>query len=256
MVNIYEKIIDAVNNNLTAYLVTIIKSFGETPNTTGAKMLVYENGDIAGTIGGGNIEHLVIARILKEKPAGIVQWEIGLTPEEKMICGGHITILVEPLGNPDKLYIAGGGHCGIALSSLAGNAGFNVTVIDNREEWANHTKHPENVQTVVCNYKHIAEHIDFSKNTYIVIMTHHHQYDLLVLKNLISKPYKYIGMIGSRKKVKETFDELRKAQVSEELLQKVHAPIGIDIHSVTPFEIAVSILAELIKIKNEPPTEY
>ena len=116
----------------------------------------------------------------------------------------NFKIIIEPLINPDKLYIIGRGRT-VLLSSLAVKAGFNVIVIDDRGEWANKIKHPNTNQIIVCDYKDIAGHIDFSENAYIVIMTHQHKNDQEVLKNVITKKTKYIGMIGSEKKVKETF---------------------------------------------------
>jgi xanthine dehydrogenase accessory factor len=249
MIEIYNKIYNAVETGKTAYVVTVIKVFGSTPSRLGAKMFIDENENIEGTIGGGNLEQIVIKRVLKQKTETLQLWDIDLDSEAKMACGGRVTLIVEPLFSKDKLYIIGGGHCAVQLSELAAKGGFNVTVIDNRQEWANSEKHPF-AKTVTDDYKNVENHIVFSENTYIVIMTHQHRYDMDVAAKLVTHEYAYLGMIGSKSKAAKTFEHLREIGIPEDLIRKIHSPIGLQINSDTPFEIAVSIMAQLIEVKN------
>ncbi len=250
MTEIYDKIRNAVETGKTAYVITVIKIFGSTPSRLGAKMLIDEDGYSDGTIGGGNLEQMVIKKVLKLKPDTLQVWEIDLDSEAKMACGGRVVLIVEPLFSKDKLYIIGGGHCAVQLSELAAKGGFNVTVIDNREEWANNKKHPF-AKNIVAPYDSVENHITFGKDTYIVIMTHRHRYDMDVVEKLLDKEYAYLGMIGSKSKVAKTAENLRRKNFPEALIKKIYAPIGLQINSDTPFEIAVSIMAQLIAVKNK-----
>ncbi len=249
MNNIYETISESVRNGDEAWVVTVIKTFGSTPSRTGAKMFLLNEERFEGTIGGGNLEQLVKKRILKEKPETLQIWDIDLESEAKMACGGRVTLIVEPLFPKDRLYIIGGGHVAVQLSQLAAKSGFKVTVIDNRPEWANRQKHPL-AKTVVAPYDDFKRHIRFSENCYLVVMTHQHRFDMMAVSQLVNESYRYLGMIGSKNKVSKTAEKLKEAGVPDERINKIHAPIGLEIHSDTPFEIAVSIVAELIKVKN------
>ncbi len=249
MFEIYDKIKEAIRTNQNAWVVTVVKTFGSTPSRVGAKMMVFENETSEGTIGGGNLEQLVKKRIGKELPETLQLWDINLDSDAKMACGGRVSLLTEPLLSKDKLFIIGGGHCAVQLSELAAKGGFRVTVIDNRAEWANQEKHPF-AKTVVTPYEKVTHAIEFSMNTYLVIMTHQHRFDLQIVEQIINKKYRYLGMIGSTNKVIKTAERLRELKVPEERIRGIHAPIGLQIHSDTPFEIAVSIMAELISVKN------
>jgi xanthine dehydrogenase accessory factor len=255
--NIYNNISEAVKDNNPSWLVTIINVTGSTPAKIGMKMIVYSDGKIKGTVGGGEIEKRIIDRIIDVKPTEADKWSYNLgthnieAEDTKMECGGTQEVLVEPLMMKNNLYIIGGGHCGIALSSLAAKTGFFVTVIDNRPEWASNEKHPH-AKTVVCpEYKNISDNIYFSDNTYIVIMTHGHVHDEFALEQLIDKKYRYIGMIGSSRKVRIVFENLIKKGIQRKKVLQVYSPIGLDIGTThTPEDIAVSIMAQLIAVKN------
>ncbi len=247
-----QKIESIMAQNIPAYLVTVISANESIPTRLGEKMIVYTEGKIFGTIGGGNLEKQIIDYIMLNKPVDTLKLSFNLTKSgnTKMVCGGNVEILIERLFNPYLLYIVGAGHCAIELSPLAKKTGFYVTVIDHRKDWANKEKHPFADKITVTPYKNIQKHIDFTDNTYIVIMTHNHEHDELVLKKCLRKKYKYLGMIGSENKVKQSFQNLIKAGFSKKELKKVYAPVGFNIGSVTPVEIAISISAQLIALKN------
>lgn len=256
MENIYIKITEAVNNNIPAWLVTVTNVTGSTPASIGMKMLVYSDGSIYGTVGGGEIEKKIIDRIVSTKTEKTekLNYNLGTSDNKSestnMVCGGIQEVLVEPLLTGTPLYIIGGGHCGMALSKLAAKTGFLVTVIDNRDEWANKSKHPDASNTICCNYEEVENKINFSNEIFIVIMTHGHIHDALVLEKLVKKKYKYIGMIGSKRKVKIVLEDLIAKGIKGELIRNVFSPVGLDLLTHKPDEIAVSIAAQMIAVRS------
>ncbi len=237
------------------WIATVVSVEGSTPVDAGMKLGVWADGRTEGTIGGGEIEKRVIARILRERPSILQVWRYDLGAAEAtgektgMICGGTQEVLVEPFGNGAPLTILGGGHCGIALSTLAAQCGFSVTVIDDREEWSSREKHPSAARTVTAPFQEAGEHIRFGQDAFIVIMTHGHRYDEMALRQCLGRPYRYLGLLGSSRKVADLFRRLGEDGVDESELGRVRAPAGLDIGSHTPQEIAVSIVAEMVALK-------
>ncbi|MBU0508298.1 XdhC/CoxI family protein [bacterium] len=257
----YRTVVEAIEGGRAAYTAILTSTTGSTPQKAGAKMLIYADGTTFGTIGGGDVERKLVEDVLSKRPRDpwVVRYE--LDPETsgpddlKMMCGGSATFLVEPLTVPHQLYVVGGGHCGVELSRLAAQVGFSVTVFDNRAEWASRGKHPCAARVVCAPYEEVDAHIESSAETYIVIMTHGHEHDELVLRRCLKKEYKYLGVIGSRRKAAGLFERLKGDGIASDLLSRVRCPIGLPIQSHTPAEIAVSIVAELIAVKNGPPHE-
>ena len=157
--------------------------------------------------------------------------------------------VVEPLLALANLYIFGAGHVSQFLSKVAKMVDFNVTIIDDRAEFANRERFPEADNIFVEDFNDVFNHLDFSLKPYLVIVTRGHSHDALVLEKSIEQPTRYIGMIGSKRKIRMVLDYLREKGVKKAILESVHAPIGIDISSETPQEIAISIVAELIQIR-------
>lgn len=252
---IYKKIIDAIDAKSIVWLVTVVGVGGSTPGKIGMKMLVSSSGELDGTIGGGAIELLVTKKILKEKPTTTVRWSFDLgagSHNEKtgMLCGGEQEVLVDPLFSGHELYIIGAGHCGQALSLLAAKCDFLVHVIDDRKEFVTSELHPSANKLICTQYNNIEEHIKFSPEIYIVVMTHGHKHDELVMRKLIRKPHKYLGIIGSKNKVSSVFTKMLTDGFDKEELRKLYTPIGLNLGSQTPNEIAVSIMAQLLAVKN------
>ncbi len=158
-------------------------------------------------------------------------------------------VLIEPVSGISRLYIFGAGHISRYISTVAKVAEFDVTVIDDRESFANRVRFPEADEVIVEDFHSVFRHISLQPDDYVVIITRGHSHDALILEEALKNPCRYIGMIGSRRKTKILFDHLREAGVAEEALRKVHAPIGIDIDAETPQEIAISIVAELTKVR-------
>jgi xanthine dehydrogenase accessory factor len=245
----------AIDANTAAVLVSVVGIEGSTPAALGARMLVYPDRAIFGTVGGGSIELQAIRTAASGQITAPRRIRFSLTGEQTdavptgMVCGGWVELLFEPLARTEHLYIVGGGHCAVELAPLARKAGFEVTVIDNRPEWANSEKHPS-VHVLCVPYAEVGPHIRFSGHSYVVIMTHGHRHDEEVLRQCLGRELKYLGMIGSRKKTQRCFDSLLAEGRSREELSRVYAPVGFGIGSMTPIEIAISISAQLIAVRN------
>ncbi|MRR10240.1 hypothetical protein EG831_09255, partial [bacterium] len=205
--------------------------------------------------GGGEAEQRVIAAALSDGASGVrtMRFELKGEPDQqdgtRMICGGAMEVLLEPVGKAHRLYILGGGHCGMALSALAAQCGFAVTVIDDRPEWATRDKHPA-ARVVCAPYAEAAKHIAFSDDAYVVIMTHGHEHDELLLRACVGRPHKYLGLIASKRKVGLFFERMEKDGTRRDDLKGIFTPVGFDIGSDTPAEIAVSICAQLIAVRS------
>ncbi|MCP4583629.1 MAG: xanthine dehydrogenase accessory protein XdhC [candidate division Zixibacteria bacterium] len=231
-------------------LAMVVKTVGSTPRDMGAKMLVYPDGSISGTIGGGTLEHLVakecLAMIRDNNQHLLKSYKLNDSSPDAtgMACGGEAEVFMELFRAPDKLIIFGGGHIGRALAKIADDLAFNMIVVDDRQEVLDNYK--PSIETVLTDENFSSELPSIDKNSYIVIVTHGHKCDLQVLTYVLKHDCAYLGMIGSTRKVKKTFEELAKSGVKESLLEKVHAPIGLDIGAEGPYEIAVAIAAELI----------
>ena len=257
MDEIYEEILKIRQRGENAVLATVISVKGSTPREEGSKMLIKSNGTIFGSIGGGSLEGQVIeraVRIIKEggRPE-ILKFDLTGkdAAEEGMICGGNMEVFLDPILSEPNLYIFGGGHISTTLSKIAKMVGFKIIIIDDRDSFANKERFPEADEIYAQDFKIVISEIKLRKPYYIVIVTRGHIHDEVVLEWAINKEPVYIGMIGSKKKNKTIFAHLEEKGISKERLKEVHAPIGIDINAQTPEEIAVSIVAELIKKRRE-----
>ncbi|MBN1755419.1 XdhC family protein [bacterium] len=252
--NIYNEIIRHQEENRAAALATVVKVEGSAPQVVGAKMLIDMDGNIYGTVGGGTVEARVIEdgiKAITERTAGIFKYNFSIKngAEGEMICGGQMEIFIEPLVIYPMLYIFGGGHIGSSLAKIAIEVGFQAVVIDDRKELLSSDQWPESVKLLQGNFTEIAQKLNYGPDCFIVIATHGHLYDQDVLEECISKSYKYIGMIGSKNKVRTIFNNLIDKGINQKLLNRVHTPIGLDIGGRSPAEIAVSIIAEIIAVK-------
>jgi len=249
--DIYEEIIRLRREGRNSALATIINTQGSIPSFITAKMLIRDDGSIVGTIGGGGAEWEIIrvARevIEREKPV-TVSFDLNKQPglDAGMVCGGSLEIYVEPLVAAPTLYIFGAGHTGRATYQVARPAGFDVVVIDDRPAFANRQNYPEARDIVVADLDAAMAQLAPTPASYILILTPSHLSDMRVLRWAISTPARYIGMIGSKRKVTGIFHELQKEGCRAEHFKAVHAPVGLDIGAQTPEEIAISILAEMV----------
>jgi xanthine dehydrogenase accessory factor len=254
MNDIYQEIVRVKTEGEEAALVTVVSASGSTPREEGAKMLVKPDGSIIGTIGGGSLEAQIIKEAVKVIKQGkpkrlhrsLTAKEAG---EEGMICGGDLEVFIEPILTPPALYIFGGGHIALALTRMGKLCGFNIAVVDDRAEFASAERFPEADTLLAGDFPKSFPKIKIDNSSYIVIVTHGHQHDEVVLEWAVGTPAKYIGMIGSKTKNETIYSHLLAKGISREQLDRVHAPIGLEIEAQTPEEIAVSILAEVIKVR-------
>ncbi|MBD3234858.1 MAG: hypothetical protein GF315_14135 [candidate division Zixibacteria bacterium] len=251
--DIFAEITDSRAKSRQFVIAIIVNNSGHTPRDVGAKMLVYSDGSQSGTIGGGSFEKHVIDDCLKMMNDSIhhllktYRFEQSGEDSVDMMCGGESQVYMELNIIPDSLLIFGGGHVCNALVKIATDLDFAITVIDNRPNILDNYQPP--VKTVYAGDNYSENLPAITQNSYIVIVTQGHRYDRDILAKVIKSECAYIGMIGSRKKIERTYSALEKEGINRELLNKVHAPIGLDIGAEGPHEIAVSIAAELIKVQ-------
>lgn len=246
----------------------VVDTEGSTPRKKGAWLLMRQDGSRYGTVGGGILEAEVerIARnTFTTKESKIYHFR--LKPEDQdsldMRCGGDANVLIEYVNAEnsdsfleehvakDTAFIFGAGHVGLALEPVLRHVGFSTTVVDDRQEYANRERFRQADQVKVINsFENAFENIETDENSYIVIMTRGHSYDYIVLKQALEKKSAYVGMIGSKIKVADTMEKLKKDGFTEGELERVYSPIGIQIYGETPEEIAISIAAEMIKVRS------
>jgi xanthine dehydrogenase accessory factor len=252
---VFSALSDALSRGEEVALVTIVASSGSTPQRVGAKMLVFADGRTVGTIGGGCYEDDAFWKareaIASRRPA-TTRYELSddFAEESGLICGGQMEVFIEPVEAAPDVYIFGAGHVGQSLARMAHEAGFHVHVIDDREKFASAERLGSDVDVQVSDIPDWLAAHPLPSTAYAVIVTRGHRHDLDALRALAGQPLRYVGLIGSRAKVKRIYDALRDEGLTPEQLRPIYAPIGLDIGAVTPQEIAVSILAELIAVKH------
>ena len=244
-------------------LCTIVKTEGSTPLKAGAQMLVQTDGSIAGTIGGGALEYAVIKQALmalSHSENTLVQHR--LTRDHNMCCGGTVHVFIEAIQVPPQCFIFGAGHVGKALAMLVATLDFEVVLIDGRpnildgcliahDQSEERTLHEGTIRYVNEEPDEAISSLNWDSNTYVIIATHSHPLDRAILQLALPKPFKYCGMIGSKRKVivtRKLF--LERGWATEDDLGRIDMPIGIDIAASSPAEIAVSIAARMIEVKN------
>ncbi len=251
---VFEALNAALERGEDAALVTIVSANGSTPQRVGAKMLVFPDGRMVGTIGGGCYENDAFWKakeaIQTRKPQ-LVKYDLNddFAQENGLVCGGQMQVYIEPLESTPRLYVVGAGHVGYNLAKLAATIGFKIHVLDDREKFANQERFPEAESVVVETIPAWLQTADIPSSAYVVIVTRGHTYDLDALRSLAKRDLRYLGLIGSKAKVKRIYDALLEEGMPAEYLQRVHAPVGLDIGAVSPEEIAVAILAELIAVR-------
>jgi xanthine dehydrogenase accessory factor len=251
MDNIYKAINEILNQGEQASLATIVSKQGSTPAPVGAKMIVKSNNDIVGTVGGGRVESEIRQIAIKTIGDGLPKLVSINLSDSDSICGGSISVFIEPIISSEKIFIFGAGHIAQPLSKMAVLTGFNVTIIDDRQEYANPDRFSEADKIITSDYEDASNQLEIDYNSFIVIITRGHSFDQQVLEWACGTKAKYIGMIGSKTKIQQVFDNLRQKGVDDKKIAEVHAPIGLEIGSETPSEIAVSILAEIIKVRHQ-----
>ncbi len=252
---VFQAVIDAINTEKPVALATVIRTQGSVPRHEGSKMLVHSDGSIVGTVGGGEVERRVIAEALKVietgKPRLLSYSLIDPAKGDPGICGGTLEVFVEPILPPPTVLVVGCGHVGRAVAELAKWLGFRVIVTDVQPELCK----PNQIEAdryVPCPAHEIADNIEIGRQTYVVVVTRDSALDVAALPGLLATTAPYIGVIGSRRRWATTVKALKEQGITEEQLSRVHSPIGLHIHAETPKEIALSIMAQIVQVRNGP----
>jgi xanthine dehydrogenase accessory factor len=254
--DIYEQIVQLRRDGRRGAVATIVNVRGSIPSFKTAKMLVRDDGSIVGTIGGGCVEAEVwqAAREVmeSEKPRSL-KFDLNQDPkyDTGLVCGGTLEVFIEPVLPPALLYVFGAGHVAFNLCQTAANAGFDVVVADDRSSYATRERFPAAREVHALDFDEAMKLLDPSESTFVVIVTRGHRDDMSILRWAVQTRARYVGMIGSKRKVIEIFKTLQKEGLSASLFDRVHAPVGLDIGAVTPEEIAVAITAELIAVRRQ-----
>lgn len=250
--DVYEELVELRRSGQKCAVATIVEVAGSIPSFQSAKMLIRQDGTMVGTIGGGCTEAEVwqAARdvIDTEKPR-MLQFNLGQEAayDNGLICGGQLNVYVEPVLPVPKALIFGAGHISKSLSKVATLAGFATTVIDNRDSYANRERFPEASEVIADEYEDVFPRLSADDATYAIIVTRGHKDDMRVLRWAAEQPLRYVGMIGSKRKTLEVAKHLLAEGIDLDKLSRIHAPMGLDIGAVTPEEIAVAVVAEMIR---------
>ncbi len=224
-----------------------------TPRKAGAKMLVFEDGSSWGTIGGGRNEKAAIAECLKaissHKPTTVTYNYFGR--EGESVCGGQMKVFIEPFTPAIDFIICGAGHIALPLSATGKMLGYKVTIIDSRKAFANKQRFPHVDRIIVGDYAKSLSKISIHSNTYIAIVTHGNEHDFECLKSVIKSQAGYIGVISSKPKKVKFFGRLKKLGIEQKYLNRISIPMGLDIGAQTPQEIAISISAQIVQLKEQ-----
>jgi xanthine dehydrogenase accessory factor len=252
-VDLFEEIVKMRRAGQRGALATIVHTNGSIPSYESSRMLVRDDGSIAGTIGGGCVEAEVWAAakevMHKEAPRKMVfNLNNEATYDNGLICGGTLEVFVEPILPQPMLYLFGGGHVSMAVAKAAGAAGFGICVVDDREAFANAERFPM-AQEIYTTYEDAFEKIRPNAATYLIIVTRGHKEDMRVLGWAVRTPARYVGMIGSKRKVLSVYKALENDGYRPDEFQRVYAPMGLEIGALAPEEIAISIVAELIAVR-------
>jgi xanthine dehydrogenase accessory factor len=252
--DVFQEICNLQRQGRRSALATIVNVRGSIPSAKAAKMLVRDDGTIVGTIGGGCVENDVrksAIEVMSDEKPRTFEFNLDQHPDDDtgLVCGGSLQVFVEPITPAPLLYIFGAGHVGLNIYKVALIAGFQPIIVDDRDIYANRERFPEALDVLTGDMDQILAKLDPPDTSYIAIVTRGHRHDLRVLRWAIETRAHYIGMIGSGRKVLTLYKQLEEEGFDREVLDKVYAPIGLNIGSVTPEEIAVSVVAELIGVR-------
>lgn len=250
--NLYLTLAKLVEEDECAALCTVVYTKGSTPRRAGSKMLVFENGDFTGTVGGGELEHLVREAAQKAmnegKPTLLKYSMTDPARGDPGVCGGQVEVYVEPVLPPEKIVVIGGGHVGKAVLHLAKWLGYRVAVSDDRAEFCTPEMNPDADEFYPVPIQELPKHLKINRQTYLILTTRGSTVDVEGLPALLESKSAYIGVIGSRRRWATTLKGLKEKGVSEEQIARIHSPMGLELNAETPEEIAVSILAEIIML--------
>lgn len=253
--SVYREVEEATQRGEVVVLVTILKTQGSTPQKAGAKMVVGRDGRLRGTVGGGCVEAEILWRAreaIDNRKCEIVSYDYNADEEENgLICGGSVTVFIDPVIPAPRVFMVGAGHIAMPLSQIAKLAGFEIIVLDDRVKYANRERFPEADVVEAGPIPELADKFTYGDNAYVVIVTRGHTSDEQALRTFIQYDTAYLGLIGSVTKIEKIFNRLERDGVPREKLEQVHSPMGLDIGGTSPGEIAVSIVAEMVAVRHQ-----
>lgn len=253
--SILKELITAQDAGEAVVLATVTKSRGSVPRHAGSKMLIYENGRFSGTVGGGEME----SRVIEAAKLALVDGQARALPYKLVnpnegdpgVCGGEMEIFIEPYLPPATVLVIGCGHVGQAVAQLAHWLGFRVAVTDDREDLASPDQIPEADVYLPGAFETAVANFTITRSTYITLVTRNVQVDRAILPLLVDTPACYIGVMGSKRRWETTRQMLVEDGLTEAQIERFHSPIGLELNAESPEEIAVSILAEIIKQRRQ-----
>ncbi|KXG74270.1 XdhC family protein [Thermotalea metallivorans] len=255
-----DRISEQIKANKKVAWATVTKIEGSTPRKEGAMMAIFEDGRTLGTVGGGTFEAVVTEKAKMCLSTGESRaFHFQLNDEEgslHMQCGGTADVFIKVFVPKDKLLIVGGGHIALELYQLGKLLGFYTAIFEDRESFLSKERFPEADELILGNIEEQLSNYPVDKYCHIVIVTRGHRYDEAALRVVIDRDAGYIGMIGSKNKTKYVMDRMKEAGISTEKIRKVYAPIGLDLGGETPMEIALSILGEILLVKNKRTPQH
>ena len=252
--DVYEELLRLRKLGQKCAIATIVQVRGSIPSYESAKLLVREDGSMIGTIGGGCVEAEVwnaAREVIENEHPRHLSFNLGQDAayDNGLICGGQLDVFVEPVLPVPGAFIFGAGHISKSLSKVATLAGFATTIVDNRENFANRERFPEAAEIYAEEYEEVFGKLAVNETSYVIVVTRGHRDDMRVLGWAISTNARYIAMIGSKRKVVNVIKELEREGIAPESFARVFAPMGLEIGAVSPEEIAVSVVAEMIAVR-------
>lgn len=252
--DIFEEIARLRKQGRKAALATIINVQGSVPSYETSKILIRDDGSILGTVGGGCVEADVWSAaqdVMREEKPRRLHFNLNENPDadQGLVCGGSLDIFIEPILATPTLYLFGGGHVSLSISRVASVAGFEIVVVDDRAAFANKERFPDALETYSGDWEETFARLQLNDFSYIVIATRGHKGDLTCLRWALTTPARFIGMIGSKRKLIEFSKVLAAEGVSDEQFERIHSPVGLDVGALTPGEIAVAVVAEMVAVR-------
>lgn len=258
--DVYSEIVKLRDEGRRGALATIINVRGSIPSFETAKMLVRDDGSIVGTIGGGCVEAEVwqaAKEVMQTEKPRTMSFDLNQNPKDDtgLVCGGTLEIFIEPVLPVPQLFLFGAGHVAQNIYRATRLAGFDVTVVDDREAYANRERFPDAKEILAADHDEAAKTMVTTESSFIVIVTRGHKDDMRILRWAVNAPHVYLGMIGSERKFISVQKELEAEGISREKLEHVYSPVGLDIGAITPEEIGIAVVAEMIAVRRKSLTE-
>jgi len=259
--DVYEELVRLRRLGQKCAIATIVQVRGSIPSYESAKLLVREDGSMIGTIGGGCVEAEVwnaAREVMETEKPRHLSFSLGQDAayDNGLICGGKLDVFVEPVLPQPGVFVFGAGHISRSISKIASLTGFSTTIVDNREAFSNRERFPEAAEVYADEYEEVFPKLAVNETSYVVIVTRGHRDDMRVLRWAISTAARYIAMIGSKRKVINVIKELQKEGIREEHFERIFAPMGLEIGAISPEEIAVSVVAEMIAVRRNADANW